>query len=200
MSVCDSYYRRRKVPLYEVRLRLSMRRDAHDQTEAADADECPTVHVVCTASAYVRASGNLHDICLKKVHKYYKESCIESVRVEMILVDDTKENMVLMLSENMCNIGREFSELHSLFTISSENLPAVLCTGLCATYIMGKNETVDDNNKRIVVIMVTEGAQRIRSLIDEMLTISVNEKAFCEVCELKEYEFKVSGDDLEILQ
>ncbi|KAK3234669.1 hypothetical protein CYMTET_55219 [Cymbomonas tetramitiformis] len=176
-----------------------MRRESHKPSDAANTDERPTVHVVCTASAYVRASGNLHEICLKKLHKCYNDSCVDSVRVEMILVDDTKENMVLMLSENMCNIGREFSELHSLFTISSENLAAVLCTGLCATYIMGKNENVEDNSKRIVVIMVTEGAQQIRALVEEMLTVSVNENAYCEVCELKDNDPTMSENDLEIL-
>ncbi|KAK3284911.1 hypothetical protein CYMTET_7461 [Cymbomonas tetramitiformis] len=147
-------------------------------------DAPPTVSVVCTASAYAKAAGNLREICVRKAQSHHAKHEVEDVQVDMLLIDDTKENTVLMLSENMCNIGKEFADLHSIHTVSADNVSSKLCAALSAGYMMGKNDKFKDNVKRIVLVMVTDEVEGVRGLVDEVSTVCTNENSFCEVCEI----------------
>ncbi|KAK3246113.1 hypothetical protein CYMTET_44334 [Cymbomonas tetramitiformis] len=148
-------------------------------------EEKHVVHLICTASAYVRASGGLYDACLKMVrHQHDNET--ECVVVNMTLVDNTEEQTVLVLSENICNIAKEFSDLGELTSVKCEGLPALLSTVMCASYIIGKCDLEENADTCNILILVTENALSLRALMEDVIATAHKDKLYWEICHVLE--------------
>ncbi|KAK3243036.1 hypothetical protein CYMTET_47305 [Cymbomonas tetramitiformis] len=169
------------------------REKEQDSDDAACKNE-NVVHLVCTASAYVRASGSLYDACLKMTRREHSED-IESVIVNMTLVDNSDEETVLVLSENICNIAKEFSDLHDLSAIHPEGLPAVLSTAMCASRIVGAYDSDPESACCNILLIVSEHAEVLKDLMEDVIVSATKDDLRWEIFSIKEFAIADSPSD-----
>lgn len=157
-------------------------RATENETREADI----VVHLVCTASAYVRASGGLYDACLKMARREHGND-IDAVTVNMILVDNSNEETVLVLSENICSIAKEFSDLHDLAAVQSGELSAVMSTAMCASRIVGHYDTDPESASCNILLMVSENADTLKDLLEDVVSSAAKEDIQWEILSVCEF-------------
>ena len=112
----------------------------------------------------------------------------------MALVDDTKEKLVLMISENLCNIGREFANLDDLHTIQSDAVSSTVAAALCASHIIGHQHVERDEETPhpqidIIMVMVTAESESIRDVIADLVHCAPSARVVhYHVCELNDID------------
>ncbi|KAK3284445.1 hypothetical protein CYMTET_3906 [Cymbomonas tetramitiformis] len=157
---------------------------AHVPDNAPCKTEC-VVYLVCTASAYVRASGSLYEACLKMARREHGEE-LASVIVNMTLVDNSQEETVLVLSENICNIANEFSDLHDLAAVQSNGIPAVLTTAICASKIVGAYDSDPDTACCNILLMVSDQAELLKDLVEDVIVSATKDDLRWEIFSVRE--------------
>lgn len=131
------------------------------------------VRVVCTASAYVRSSGNLHTICSRRYDdseespRTSPRPNAEPPRVHLTLVDDSSEKAVTMISENIGNIGLEFANLEGLDCIEAEDSTSLHAACMCAAQTIRKAARVEDGCR--VVLLIDEYGDEARTLLQDVI-------------------------------
>ncbi|KAK3255102.1 hypothetical protein CYMTET_35729 [Cymbomonas tetramitiformis] len=158
--------------------------DAQPAKSQNETSEKPFMYLVCTASAYARASGDVNEVCMRYAKNMGAADDGTDVSIEMILIDNTENEEVFMLSKNICNIAREFDKMRDMCTVSTQGLSGAAGVALCMSYLIGKNtQAVDESRAPLrLLAMVTEDVQRLTVNMRNATQTTYDDAIYWDVC------------------
>ncbi|KAK3282970.1 hypothetical protein CYMTET_9316 [Cymbomonas tetramitiformis] len=138
-----------------------------------DADTPPDpllLHVVCPTSTYVRASGNLHDLCAQVLSDDpIERDAVNPTKhdLHLMLVDDAEENVVTVVSENIPNIGQEFNSIKNLDIACAEGVKSLHAACMCVANIVGS--MLASNTEATIVLLLNDNRDVALAMLGDII-------------------------------
>ncbi|KAK3251029.1 hypothetical protein CYMTET_2578 [Cymbomonas tetramitiformis] len=138
--------------------------------DTEDAPTLSTLQIVCPTSAYVRASGNMLHLCAQTLQDDAAADdnrVTNSHNVNLMLVDDSKECVVTVVSENIANIGQEFKMFEDFEFVDAGDIPSLHATCMCAANLIGGLMSIGDAAD--VILLLNDQRELALSLLGDVV-------------------------------
>ncbi|KAK3251043.1 hypothetical protein CYMTET_39587 [Cymbomonas tetramitiformis] len=104
--------------------------------------------------------------------------------IDMIMIDNTENEEVFMLSNNICNIAKEFDKMRDMRTITTEGLSGAVGVALCMSFLIGKNRQAmnEIETPLRLLAMMTEDVQEFTVSTQNVTRVTDETNILWDVC------------------